>query len=272
MKNLNEQILYRYLKEVKNQYSGGSVRRKYASLRKFLDYLNSAGHFEKEKLAELKRAIRARQYPNQTSFEIKAEPIAKKSKSPEIQLNNGAIEQLSNDKNKNILITAILIALFTLSINLFTLGKASKNITQKLSEITPNTQAKTEKEIFAELSINALLKDNFEIPLNYEQEISFSIYTSKTEENPIYSTGRCSIFPDEEGSFEINIGKDCGQPINYSIFTVWPQLYLGTSLGFGKELIPRFPVKKLDFEFNLPTPALTPSPPPEITIAEPPAA
>lgn len=85
------------------------------------------------------------------------------------------------------------------------------------------------------------LNDNTNTPITAETDLRFAIYKSPT------GTGSAQLWresqtvkPDQDGTFRVLLGKRT--TLSQDIFTDYPNLYLGISVGKNKELLPRQPL------------------------------
>jgi hypothetical protein len=254
--NLTPKNIKNYLNNIQNQYSASSYNRKLSSLRQFIAFLEEKRRIDKEKARELQRVLNPKNTQIGTNRSDTIHGIKNSDAVNRITTNSNRINFTSH-------FTLPVLAFLLLSINIFFLGKIKSQILNGISQdsVLGQTEKSSSKNLKAvKLPLSAILTDNYNIPLSYEQDISFSIYPSENSPNPIYSTGRCTVLPDNNGKVKITIGQDCGRPVPYNIFQENLELYLGVSLGFGSELLPRTPIKRLNIVLQRPTAAPTPSP------------
>jgi site-specific recombinase XerD len=228
-----------YLEEIDKKYTDSSRKRKISALRKFILFLSKQGYIDGPTETSL-REILSSPRPNPAAAEIIKPP---KRKDHHVMLAVGGL---------------------IVVINLIVLTSFNQKVLKEIADFSTQPRAMTlGAKTSISLPIKAKLTDSFGIPLSYEQDINFSIYPTENSSEPIYTTGRCAVTPDEEGNLDLTIGEKCGAPIDYSLFLENPELYLGVTIGFGKELEPRSKIKGLEVNILKPTP--TPVPLPTLT-------
>lgn len=100
------------------------------------------------------------------------------------------------------------------------------------------------------LSFEGKLIDRFGTIITSPTKVQFRIYKNTRSDDYIYSSGVCSISPNEVGSFKIIIGKTCGPRIANSAFTDNQHLYLGIRVGSDPEMTPRQEITNIGFAEN----------------------
>lgn len=258
--NLTPETVQDYLAELQKQYSDSSFNRKLSSLRRFVQFLKEKGKIDRQRAKKLTDILNAK-----SPFDIvpptEILPDQKKWEVRDGKYGAEGTHHASHILRRTSHMTFLTIIFLFFSLNIYLAGKLNSNLLKRIDAVvTKPLPTNVTPEITLTLTIDATLTDNFGIPLSYEQDISFAIYPTRTTTTPIYSTGLCQVKPNDSGRISIDLGLDCGQPIPYSLFMQYPELYLGMSIGFGSELQPRFALKKLGLLSGLPTAT---SPPPK---------
>lgn len=247
VEDLTGEAIHKYRQDIDQQFHSATAKRKLSSLRKFGEYLKEHGRLDSSVLAHLSEPSPKEIYPRR-SGDYQSPPPS----------------EADNIRHYNINYLTLLLIFAFFSLNIFILAKLKTAITREISQQLSTTAAAQssalDKERAVVLPLSATLKDNYGIPLSFEQEVSFVIYPSEDSREALYSTGRCPIQPDDYGNINIVIGQDCGKPVSYSLFQTYPELYLGASVGFGNDLNPRIPIKQFQLSFRPPTPTPTDTP------------
>lgn len=243
---LTPESLREYLALLYKQYSLASYKRKLASLRKFIEFMVARKNLISTDAINLKKELTAQiqtQKPLMINSPIlSTDPIDPK---PHYSFN-----------------FSVLLLFLILSSNIFLLGRMNTSLSSVIKAATGSLSNQSDPGVEDNLTViipfSAKLKDGFDIPMSYENDLSFSLYQSFDAVDPIYSTGRCPVSPNNSGIFVLVIGQDCGRLISYSLLQKYPEIYLGLSVGFGPELKPRIALKKFQFGYSAPTPTPTP--------------
>ncbi len=83
------------------------------------------------------------------------------------------------------------------------------------------------------------LTDNVGNPIDIKTNVRFALYNQDNGGKKLYSSGECSLTPEKESILTIEIGKNCGLPINQNLFLENQRVYLGISVGNDAEMNPR---------------------------------
>lgn len=90
--------------------------------------------------------------------------------------------------------------------------------------------------------------------IDVKTDVIFKLYYSQAGGAPIYSgacIGENGIVPDVRGSFSIVLGASCNMPkIPDKVFSTGSDIYLGVTIGEGKELSPRQLISKVSYALN----------------------
>lgn len=272
MNQITPEKIQLYLKTISYKYSEASFKRKLSSMRQFFIFLTEKGVINEKQIKDLQKTLYFEDIAHiitESTPPIKT-PVLTYRQQPEKErlLEESKPVTIAYPPPKaNPIVSQPLIILLTVflfsSINIFFLGKINSRILTKpdLGKELKSLLNQTKNKTTIKIPLRAILTDNFGIPISFEQDLTFSIYLSSKSTEAMYTTGRCPITPNDDGQFSIEIGRDCGQPIPYQLFTENPELYLGISLGLGGELDSRIPLKKIQLAFTNPTPTPTVTPP-----------
>lgn len=259
--NLTTETVQDYQAELHKQYSDSSFNRKLSSLRRFFQFLKEKGKINGQRAKKLTDILNAK---SPIDIEIVAPTeILPAQKKWEMRDGKGGAEDTHHASHiirRKSHMTFLTIVFLFFSLNIYLVSKINANLLKQIDAAMtkPIPTDETIPDITLTLAIDATLTDNFSIPLSYEQDISFAIYPSQTSATRLYTTGLCQIKPNDSGRIFVGLGEDCGRPIPYLLFTQYPELFLGISIGFGSELQPRLPLKKLELLSAPPTPTLLP--------------
>ncbi len=113
------------------------------------------------------------------------------------------------------------------------------------------------------LSFQGRLTDNLGNPIATATNVQFKLYNVSTGGSSLYATGTCSITPDQDGVFDTLIGGSgysptppqqvCGTQIPENIFSDWPNVYLGVTIGSDSEATPRQQIANVGYAINAET-------------------
>ena len=131
---------------------------------------------------------------------------------------------------------------FSFLIILFVLLFINFNLYRKLYSLS-NLSIDTKSRI---LPFKGTISEPDGKPLQSKRDIIFRLYDAAVAGKILY-TGSCigakGIIPDYNGVFNVRIGADCQmKPLAESIFDSNQSVYLGVTIGSGKELAPRYQI------------------------------
>ena len=252
---LTPESIREYLVLLDKQYSKASYKRKLASIRKFIDFMELVKKLDQQVAIALKKELLVN-----TNVANPVDVVPKKELNltidePRLSLPISVRPLFSSH-------LSLVLLFLILSSNIFLLGRMNTSLSSAINATTDILDKKSADSVEDSLTVTipftGKLKDMFGIPLSYENEFSFSLYPTGDAVDPIYSTGRCPTTPGSSGNFTVILGQVCGHPIPYSLLQQYPEVYLGVSVGFGPELKPRVALKKFQFGYSTPTPTPTP--------------
>ncbi len=138
------------------------------------------------------------------------------------------------------------IALFFTALGVFGYRQFKKDVilsqAYPSSPVTPNRQ----------LSFQGRLVDSSGTPITTATNFQFKLYDAETNGTQLYDTGTCSITPDQDGVFSVQIGKDCGSAIPSSVFTENSDVWLEVTVG-SETLSPRQQIATVAYALNAET-------------------
>jgi len=247
-----------YLILLDKQYSKASYKRKLASIRKFIDFMESVTKLDQQAATTLKKELLIN--TNVADVALKVDVVPKNE--PDLTIDEPKSSITASLRPLFSSHLSLVLLFLILSSNIFLLGRMNTSLSSAINATTDildkGSAGSVEDSLTVTIPFTGKLKDMFGIPLSYENEFSFSLYPTSDAIDPIYSTGRCSTTPGSSGNFTVILGQDCGHPIPYSLLQQYPEVYLGASVGFGPELKPRIALKRFEFGYVAPTPTPTP--------------
>ena len=102
------------------------------------------------------------------------------------------------------------------------------------------------------LSFQGRLTDSVKNPITTSTSMVFKLYSHLTSTAPaylLYTTGTCSIQPDQDGIFNALIGQDCGSEIGSEVFSENANVYLDVTVG-SETLTPRQQIANVGYAIN----------------------
>ncbi|MBI3619895.1 hypothetical protein HY214_02005, partial [Candidatus Roizmanbacteria bacterium] len=105
------------------------------------------------------------------------------------------------------------------------------------------------------ISFQGRLTDSLGNPITSATNVKFQLYSASsgaTSPN-LYTTGTCSVTPDQDGIFNSLIGSDCGSGITNDVFTGNADVYLGVIVGTDAEMTPRQHIANVGYALNAET-------------------
>lgn len=103
------------------------------------------------------------------------------------------------------------------------------------------------------LSFQGRLTDSLGNPITASTNVVFKLYTALSGGSQLYTTGTCSVTPDQDGIFNSIIGEDCGSEISSDVFTENADVYLGITVGSDSEMDPRQQIANVGYALNAET-------------------
>jgi hypothetical protein len=105
-----------------------------------------------------------------------------------------------------------------------------------------------------ELSFQGRLTDTAQNPITTATNMAFRLYDTGpgTGGTQLWSSGTCSVTPDQDGIFNVGLGDDCGSEITENVFSensnVWLEVQIAT-----ETLTPRQGIKTVPYALNTET-------------------
>ncbi|KKP62896.1 MAG: hypothetical protein UR56_C0003G0003 [Candidatus Roizmanbacteria bacterium GW2011_GWC2_34_23] len=100
------------------------------------------------------------------------------------------------------------------------------------------------------LSFQGRLTDTLSNPITTATNVVFQLYSVSSGGVALYTTGTCSVTPDQDGIFSSLIGSTCGSGIDASVFTENANIYLGVTVGADAEMTPRQQIANVGYAIN----------------------
>ena len=102
------------------------------------------------------------------------------------------------------------------------------------------------------LSFQGRLTDTAQNPITGTATMRFKLYDANTGGNVLWDSGSCTVDPDQDGIFTVNLGDDCGSEITQDVFTENSNVWLEVETE-GETLSPRQPIKTVAYALNAET-------------------
>jgi len=104
-----------------------------------------------------------------------------------------------------------------------------------------------------QLSFQGRLTDSSDNPITTAVNVTFKLYDDATAGSELYSSGACSITPDQDGIFNTIIGDTtCGDEIDASVFSENTEVWLEVTIG-AETLDPRQQIATVAYAINTQT-------------------
>lgn len=219
---LNPQIQtsYAYSLSAKSNLASDSVKRKLSAISSFHKWL-----LQKEKVKDT------------ISFK-------NTEAKPKYQQKTGNLPQMKNLFQPSKFFYPFLILILSVSLSLGIFHGFFNNVP------TPQAYPVINKPPSRILSFQGRLTDKDGNPTVDKTDISFRLWDKKSGGIELYSSGVCSIIPDQNGIFYSIIGSTCGQEIPSSVFSENTSIFLGIKAGNDNEMEPRQQIASVGFALN----------------------
>ena len=217
-----------------------TINRRLSSLRKFCSFCVSKGWLTDnpaKKINNLTGFNQSLQKDKPKTISLSA-PFMKKFQ--QIEDEKEEIYYLIRTYKKYFLAVLVALSIAIFILTLYSLKKVS----------LPVALLKSTTEPTRTLSFQGKLADQYGNILTSFTKAQFRIYKNSRSDEYIYSSGICTINPDEKGEFTITVGKDCGPRIANSVFIENQHLYLGIKVGSDPEMTPRREITNTGFAEN----------------------
>ncbi len=99
------------------------------------------------------------------------------------------------------------------------------------------------------LSFQGRLTDSLQNPITTSTAMQFRLFNVITGGSSLWSSGSCSITPDQDGIFNAGLGDDCGLEIGSAVFSENPAIFLEVQIG-SETLTPRQPIRTVGYAIN----------------------
>jgi hypothetical protein len=100
------------------------------------------------------------------------------------------------------------------------------------------------------LSFQGRLTDNLGNPTTTATNMVFKLYDASTAGSELWTSGTCSITPDQDGIFSIILGSGCGTEITSTVFSENAGVWLGVTVGADAEATPRIQIATVAYALN----------------------
>jgi hypothetical protein len=156
-------------------------------------------------------------------------------------------ESLNTKKNKTFLpyFNLAMIVLFFLGIGYFGYTQFIKQAPASLAY--PTTPVRPNRE----LSFQGRLTDTAQNPITTATNMAFRLYDTGPGSGgtQLWSSGTCSVTPDQDGIFNVGLGDDCGSEITEDVFTENSNVWLEVDVA-AETLTPRQSIKTVAYALN----------------------
>ncbi|MBI5151099.1 MAG: LamG domain-containing protein, partial [Candidatus Pacebacteria bacterium] len=102
------------------------------------------------------------------------------------------------------------------------------------------------------LSFQGRLTDTAGTPLTVATNFTFKLYDALTSGNQLWTSGTCSITPDQDGIFSTLLGSSCGSEIASGVFSENQNVYLEVTVA-AETLTPRQQIATVGYALNAET-------------------
>ncbi|MFA5843198.1 MAG: site-specific integrase, partial [Candidatus Gracilibacteria bacterium] len=121
---------------------------------------------------------------------------------------------------------------------------------QIISQARPSSAATTLTPPKRQLSFQGRLTDSGGTPITTAVNVVFKLFNALSGPTQLYTTGTCSITPDQDGIFNTLIGNTvCGAEITSTVFTDNRDVYLEITVG-AETLTPRQQIATVGYALN----------------------
>ena len=121
---------------------------------------------------------------------------------------------------------------------------------QIVSQARPSSAATSLTPPKRQLSFQGRLTDSGGTPITTAVNVVFKLYNALTGPTQLYTTGTCSITPDQDGIFNTLLGDTvCGAEITSTVFTDNRDVYLEITVG-AETLTPRQQIATVGYALN----------------------
>ncbi|MCJ7792483.1 MAG: phage integrase SAM-like domain-containing protein, partial [Candidatus Marinimicrobia bacterium] len=223
-----------------------TIKRRLSTLRKFTNWAEKEGYLQKEPIKKAKT-----ERPSFSFLPNRFRPTL-----PTLPYLTKAYETYSSISITKYLHYAILIIFCVgLGMSLYNQLTGPK---AELAEAYPST-LKTPKRY---LSFQGRLTDSSNNPISSITNFVFKLYDEVGTGTPpiggiqLWTSGDCSVDPDEDGIFSVLLGKDCGLEIDETVFSVNPQVWLQITVGTDPDdetLSPRIQIATVGYALSAET-------------------
>ncbi len=166
-------------------------------------------------------------------------------------LHSGSVTALSPDQslffvkkfNYRSAIFVATLLLFTATLAVFGYRQFNRDV--RLTAAYPSTPVTPNRQ----LSFQGRLENAGGTPITTATNFVFKLFTASSGGTELYSSGTCSIDPDNDGVFNTQIGDTCGAGIASSVFTENADVWLEVTVG-AEVLDPRQQIATVAYALN----------------------
>ncbi|MBT3249409.1 MAG: site-specific integrase [Candidatus Pacebacteria bacterium] len=102
------------------------------------------------------------------------------------------------------------------------------------------------------LSFQGRLTDSAQNPLTTSTNMRFYLYDALSGGSSLWDSTTCTVTPDQDGIFTVNLGDDCGSEISQDVFSENANIWLEASVE-AETLTPRQPIRTVAYALNAET-------------------
>ena len=99
------------------------------------------------------------------------------------------------------------------------------------------------------LSFQGRLTNTAQSPITSSTTMQFRLYDADSGGTQLWSSGSCSVDPDQDGIFSVGLGSDCGSEIGENVFTENSNVWLEAEVA-SETLTPRQPIRTVAYAVN----------------------
>ena len=236
----NQQKYLNYLQKTQN-HKPSTILRKSKSISRFTNWFTTIYSLSTPSDNKVTGTVPNRNTRGATSSRA---PVQRGGTVPDVRDERRTVNQYFKLWRTYLLLAFI--ALFFTALGVFGYRQFKKDVilsqAYPSSPVTPNRQ----------LSFQGRLVDSSGTPITTATNFQFKLYDAETNGTQLYDTGTCSITPDQDGVFSVQIGKDCGSAIPSSVFTENSDVWLEVTVG-SETLSPRQQIATVAYALNAET-------------------
>ncbi|MEK7536148.1 MAG: site-specific integrase, partial [Patescibacteria group bacterium] len=100
------------------------------------------------------------------------------------------------------------------------------------------------------LSFQGRLTSNVGNPITTATNVVFKLYDAASAGTQLWTSGTCSITPDQDGIFSTLLGSSCGAEIAATVFSENASVWVGVTVAVDSEATPRIQIATVAYALN----------------------